>query len=195
MYKLFIKRFLDVLFSLIGFLFVLPISMIVSLIIVLDSSGPIFFIQERLGKNAKNFRIYKFRTMTNKKRIVEREMEIYGDNPDVTFAGKFLRRFKIDELPQLINILLGDMSIVGPRPCMPEQLNELDENGIKRLEVLPGLTGLAQVNGNIYLDWPDRWKYDRYYVENLSFLLDLKIIFKTIRIFFQTEDQFLNKPQ
>jgi lipopolysaccharide/colanic/teichoic acid biosynthesis glycosyltransferase len=130
--------------------------------------------------------------MTNKKRKADHE--IFADDPEVTTVGKFLRRFKLDELPQLINVLTGDMSLVGPRPGMPEQLKELDENGIKRLEVYPGLTGLAQINGNIYLVWPERWKYDRHYVEYISFMLDLKIILKTVLIVFQGEKKFINKP-
>jgi lipopolysaccharide/colanic/teichoic acid biosynthesis glycosyltransferase len=159
---------------------------------MLTSSGPVFFTQNRLGKNAAIFKLYKFRTMTNKERKADHE--IFADDPEVTTVGKFLRRFKIDELPQLINVLTGTMSLVGPRPGMPEQLKELDENGIKRLNVSPGLTGLAQINGNIYLEWPERWKYDRSYVENISFMLDLKIILKTVLIVFQGEKRFVNKP-
>lgn len=120
--------------------------------------------------------------------------EIYQGDAEVTWIGAFLRRFKIDELPQLINVLIGDMSIVGPRPCMPSMKDELNEDGNFRTQIRPGLTGLAQVNGNIYLSWPDRWKYDRYYVEHVSLWLDLKIIAKTVVIVIQGEKSFLNKP-
>jgi lipopolysaccharide/colanic/teichoic acid biosynthesis glycosyltransferase len=105
-----------------------------------------------------------------------------------------LRRFKVDELPQLFNVFLGDMSIIGPRPCMPELLEQFDSNGQYRTKVFPGMTGLAQVNGNIYLDWKDRWQYDRYYVENISFLLDWTIIMKTIKIILTGEDKYIKKP-
>ncbi|GHT77971.1 sugar transferase [Bacteroidia bacterium] len=193
MYKHFLKRLIDIAISFIVLLVISPFLLITAVCVHFDSPGPVFFLQKRLGKKGKIFTIYKFRTMTDKER--HNDYEIFKDDPEVTFTGKFLRRFKIDELPQLLNILKGDMSIVGPRPAMPDQLEELDENGIKRLEVTPGLTGLAQINGNIYLDWPDRWKYDRYYVEHLSFWLDMKIVMKTVLIFFRSEDTFINKPQ
>jgi lipopolysaccharide/colanic/teichoic acid biosynthesis glycosyltransferase len=102
-----------------------------------------------------------------------------GDN-SVTWVGQFLRRLKIDELPQLINVLIGDMSLVGPRPCLPELLKELTEVGEVRFLCHPGLTGLAQVNGNIYLDWHERWEFDSKYVKNITFTKDLHIIFKTV---------------
>jgi lipopolysaccharide/colanic/teichoic acid biosynthesis glycosyltransferase len=193
MYKRFLKRWIDLVISFIALFIIWPVLLIVTVWVHVDSPGPVFFFQKRLGKNGKIFTIYKFRTMTNKERYTNHE--ILGDDPEVTFIGRFLRRFKIDELPQLINILKGDMSIVGPRPAMPNQLEELDKNGIWRLNVTPGLTGLAQTNGNIYLDWTDRWKYDRYYVENLSFGLDVKIVLKTVLVFFRSEDKFINKPQ
>ena len=123
--------------------------------------------------------------MTHKQR--HNHTEILPDNPEVTRIGRSLRRFKIDELPQLLNVLGGDMSIVGPRPALPSQLESYNMVGHKRLEVRPGLTGLAQINGNILLSWPERWVYDKQYVENLSLLLDLKIILKTFRIIFKGE--------
>ena len=118
--------------------------------------------------------------MTNKLRT--RHIEILTDNPEVTRVGKFLRRFKIDELPQLFNIIAGHMSLVGPRPALTSHLEIFNNDGIIRLQVRPGLTGLAQVSSNILVPWPERWVYDRRYVEQLSFLLDLKIILKTFRI-------------
>jgi lipopolysaccharide/colanic/teichoic acid biosynthesis glycosyltransferase len=168
-----------------------PLFLIIAVLIKTTSKGPIFFFQERLGKNAKTFKVFKFRTMTHKKRAVNREI-LKGD-PEVTRIGHYLRRFKIDELPQLLNVLTGDMSLVGPRPCMPIQLNDLNEDGKYRIRVKPGLTGLAQVNGNIYLTWEERWKYDRKYVENLSFQEDIKIILKTITIVLLGEEKFLKK--
>lgn len=119
--------------------------------------------------------------------------EILADHPDVTPVGRLLRRFKVDELPQLFNVIRGDMSLVGPRPCLPETVSEFDCNGEARLAVRPGLTGLAQVNGNVHLSWPERWKYDRYYVENLSIQLDCKILFKTLLVIVFGEQPFLVK--
>jgi lipopolysaccharide/colanic/teichoic acid biosynthesis glycosyltransferase len=192
MYSLFFKRIIDLFFSLIALIIVSPLLLISSVIIKISSKGPIFFLQDRLGKDGKIFKIYKLRTMTNKKRDVDREIR-KGDS-EVTKFGNFLRRYKIDELPQLLNVLLGDMSIVGPRPCMPELINVFNDDGKFRIKVLPGLTGLAQINGNINLTWEDRWKYDRIYVENISFIMDVKIIIKTILILIVGEDKFVNKP-
>lgn len=189
MYKLFFKRFVDIVLSLIALIMVFPLLLLAYICIKLDSKGPFFFFQERLGYQGKVFKVFKLRTMTDKPRVADREV-LKGD-AEVTKVGAFLRRFKIDELPQLINILKGDMSIVGPRPGLPRQLEEFNEDGRKRICVRPGLTGLAQVNGNIHLPWPERWKYDRQYVEQLNFLLDVKIILKTVLIVLLGEDKFL----
>ena len=170
----------------------LPILIITAVLIKLTSSGPVFFIQNRVGKNTSEFKLYKFRTMYHRPRKVSKVLK---DDPDVTAIGYFLRRFKIDELPQLINVLIGQMSLVGPRPCVPDTVKEFNEDGIFRIKVKPGLTGMAQVNGNIHLSWPERWKYDRLYVENLSFILDIKIIIKTIGLVLFGEERFIKKKQ
>lgn len=188
MYTVFIKQIIDRLIALITLLFLSLLLIVVSFLIKLTSKGSVFFTQNRLGKNAKVFKLYKFRTMTDKFRKVDREI-LKGD-AEVTKVGAILRRFKIDELPQLINVLKGDMSLVGPRPCMPELQDSFNEDGKYRIRVLPGLTGLAQVNGNIYLSWPQRWKYDREYVENISFLYDVSIILKTFGIILFGEEKF-----
>ncbi|MCI2227549.1 sugar transferase [Polaribacter sp. MSW13] len=192
MYKLFFKRFFDLFFSLIICLVLTPIFLFIYIVVKLDSKGNFFFFQERLGKNGKLFKVFKIRTMTDKPR--ETTQEIFKGNAEVTKVGAVLRRLKIDELPQFINILKGDMSFVGPRPCLPSLQEKFDENALKRMLVRPGLTGLAQTNGNIYLTWEERWKYDRYYVENISFLLDVQIFIKTIQIVFKGEESFLKKP-
>lgn len=192
MYKNFFKRLIDFLAAFFGLLLVSPIFIVSAMLVKITSKGPLFFLQERLGKEGKVFKVYKFRTMTDKKREVNREI-LKGDT-EVTKVGYYLRRFKIDELPQILNVLKGEMSLVGPRPCMPSQLTEFNEDGKYRIKVTPGLTGLAQVNGNIFLTWEERWKYDRKYVENLSFLLDVQIVLKTIGIVFLGEEKFLKKP-
>ena len=165
---------------------------VVYILVKIDSKGRFFFFQERLGYKGKVFKVFKVRTMTDKSRIANREI-MKGDS-EVTRVGYWLRRFKLDELPQLINVLIGDMSLVGPRPGLPRQIHEFDENGKKRLMVRPGLTGLAQINGNIHLTWPERWKYDRLYVETLSFKNDLKILLKTASIVLYGEEKYINKP-
>lgn len=131
--------------------------------------------------------------MTDKEREVTNK-EIFKGDSEVTRIGSILRRFKIDELPQLLNILKCEMSFIGPRPGLPEKLKEFNEDGKYRLEVKPGLTGLAQINGNIYLTWEERWKYDREYVEKISFVLDLNIFIKTFLIVFLGESKFIRKP-
>lgn len=192
MYKNFIKRFLDFLISLLIILFLVPLFIVLYILVKLDSKGDFFFFQERLGKNGQIFKVFKIRTMTDKVRVADREI-LKGDS-EVTRMGNVLRRLKIDELPQIINIFKGDMSFVGPRPCLPNQITEFNEDGKTRILVTPGLTGLAQTNGNIYLTWEERWKYDRYYVENLSFFLDIAIVFKTVLIVLLGEQKFLKKP-
>jgi undecaprenyl phosphate N,N'-diacetylbacillosamine 1-phosphate transferase len=130
--------------------------------------------------------------MTHAPRVPDHE--ILPADPEVTRVGAFLRRYKIDELIQLVNVLKGEMSVVGPRPALPRQLAEYDETGRKRLWVKPGLSGLAQVNGNIYLTWPERWQYDARYVENCSLSLDLWIIWRTIAVMTLGEEKFLHSP-
>ncbi len=184
---------IDILASLLIVICLFPLFLFLYCLVKLDSRGPFFFKQERLGYLGKTFKVYKIRTMIDKQRKVHKE--VFVGNSEVTKVGGVLRRFKIDEIPQILNVLIGDMSLVGPRPGLVSQLNELDENGKFRLNVKPGLTGLAQVNGNIYLSWPERWKYDKYYVDHLSFPMDLSIGLKTILIVFKGEEKFINKPE
>lgn len=192
MYKTVVKSLFDIVIASIATVLLFPFFVLTAIFIKFSSPGPVFFIQKRVGKNGREFNLFKFRTMYNRKRVAKEE--VYKDNKEVTSIGYFLRRLKIDELPQILNILKGDMSLVGPRPFLPSQISHLDENGKIRLQVKPGLTGLAQINGNIYLDWKDRWKYDRKYVEEITFFLDIKIIFKTLAIIIVGEEKFLNKP-
>jgi undecaprenyl phosphate N,N'-diacetylbacillosamine 1-phosphate transferase len=190
MYEIMFKRVIDIVFTIVV-LFILSLPFIlIAILVKLESRGPIFFRQERLGKNKKVFNIYKFRTMTDKSRVIA---QVYKDNSEITRVGYYLRRFKIDEMPQIINVLLGDMSIIGPRPCLP---NVIEKYGLDdyRFKVRPGLSSIAGVNGSIFLTWQEKWWYDKYYVENLSLLLDLKIFFKTFLVIIFGEEKFLNKP-
>lgn len=192
MYKAFFKRFLDIFVALSVIIFLLPLFLIIYILVKIDSPGKFFFFQDRLGYQGKIFKIFKIRTMYDKVRVADRE--ILKNDVEVTKVGYYLRRFKIDELPQIINVFMGDMSLVGPRPCLPRQLHEFNEDGKKRLKVVPGLTGLSQINGNIHLSWEQRWKYDREYVEKQSFVLDLRIILKTFLILLHGEDKYLKNP-
>jgi undecaprenyl phosphate N,N'-diacetylbacillosamine 1-phosphate transferase len=186
------KRFLDLVLAILALIVLSPFFLIIIILIRFDSPGPILFIQKRLGRKAKIIDVYKFRTMTDRARAPGGE--IYGRDPEVTRLGYWLRRFKLDELPQLLNIARGDLSIVGPRPALPSQLSEYTDLARKRLEVRPGLTGLAQVNGNIHLSWPERWQYDAQYVGRVSLLFDLQIILRTVAVVLLGEDKFRNPP-
>lgn len=192
MYKLFFKRLIDVLFSLVVLMFLLLPFILLALVIKLDSKGPIFFRQERLGKNKSLFKIYKLRTMTHKKR---EGGQVYKDNPEITKIGYYLRRFKVDEMPQILNVFFGDMSIIGPRPCLPGTTEKFGLDDVYRFQVQPGLSSIAGVNGSIFLTWEEKWWYDKYYVNHMSFLLDVTIFFKTFLVIILGEEKFLNKPK
>ncbi len=194
MYSKYFKRVLDFGLSLIVLLVLSPLLILVAILIKLGSEGPVFFMQERPGKGQKIFEVYKFRTMV-KDAVKQQEVgvEVIGSDSRITTIGKFLRRFKIDELAQLINILKGDMSIVGPRPTLPEYVNLYEGWELLRFSVRPGLTGLAQVNGNIFLEQQEKSAYDVKYIENISFFNDIKIILKTVAIVFLGEEKFVKK--
>lgn len=182
MYSKYIKRILDIVISLVSLILLCPLFIIISILIKLDSKGPIIFKHKRYGKNGKVFYVLKFRTMIDGADKVGPYYTMPQDNR-VTQIGKKLRRLSVDELPQLINILIGDMSLIGPRP--PAYKESLDEISLKRLTVKPGITGMAQVNGRSLLESSKRAEYDIYYGENVSFALDIKIILKTIDIVFK----------
>lgn len=191
-YRTFAKRLLDLSVSVPALMLVAPMFAVIAVAVKLTSRGPVFFVQERLGRNGQTFRTYKFRTMIDRQRMSHQE--IYGKTDEVTAVGYWLRRFKLDELPQLWNIVNGDMSLVGPRPALPAQLAEYTDLARQRLLVRPGLTGLAQVHGNIFLSWPERWQYDAEYVARVAFLLDAWIVARTIGVVVLGEERFLKKP-
>ena len=185
MYRKYLKRLFDFLLSLIAFIILIPIMLLISIIVCVKLVRPIIFKQKRPGKNEKIFTLYKFRTMTDEK---DKDGNLLPDDERITKFGKFLRSTSVDELPELINIIKGDMSIVGPRPLLIEYLPLYNKEQKKRHNVRPGLTGLAQVNGRNNLDWEERFKEDVYYVENLSLIMDIKIILKTIIKVIKRED-------
>lgn len=182
--SLLVKRLFDIVSSVLGIILLSPLLIIVALLIRVNLGSPIFFIQERIGKENKIFKLIKFRTM---KSIKDKDGKEKDDSLRMTKFGKVLRSLSIDELPELINILKGEMSLIGPRPLLVEYLSLYDEEQIKRHNVLPGLTGLAQVNGRNNLSWTDRFKLDVEYVENWSLLLDINIFFKTFVKLFKRE--------
>jgi undecaprenyl phosphate N,N'-diacetylbacillosamine 1-phosphate transferase len=190
-YSRFLKRLCDFFIAVFLLIILSPVLITAALLVTCTSSGPIMFKQKRLGKHQRIFTVYKFRTMTNVKRVTTNQVRL--NNPDITTAGYLLRRFKIDELPQLFNVLSGDMSLIGPRPCLPEDLKDFNDDGYIRLQVLPGLTGLAQVNGNTNLTWTERWAWDAYYVKHLNFLLDVRILWKTVGVVFYGESASIRK--
>ena len=190
MYKK-IKRGLDIIFSLVLLIIGGIFLLIVGLIIKIDSPGPAIFKQGRLGLNGKVFNIYKFRSMCQGAEKKGTGVYSLKGDPRVTKVGRFIRATSIDELPQLINILKGEMSFIGPRPTLtyhPWKLEEYTDEQLKRFKVRPGVTGLAQINGRKDIPWDERIIYDVNYVENLSFMLDLKILLKTIVKVFKMSD-------
>lgn len=190
MYRKYIKRCIDVVLSGVVILVTSPFLMLVAVFVKLDSRGPVFFLQRRVGLDGKLFSIYKFRTMTDEKR--KTVGEVYKDNAEVTRVGRVLRRLKIDELPQVLNVFVGDMSIVGPRPAL-ESLYENNPAARERLKVRPGMTGLAQVHGNIYLSWDERLVLDAEYVRGCSFVLDCRIVVRTVLVVLMGEEKFLKR--
>ena len=174
-----IKRLADILVSASLLLMLSPLLLLTALFIKITSPGPVFFVQLRGGHNGRHFTIYKFRSMRVEHKHDPTEF-MPLDNPNITTFGRIIRRTKIDELPQLFNVLIGDMSLIGPRPTLIEQIERYNELERRRLNVRPGCTGLAQVNGSTALSWPERIEWDVHYVNHLSPWLDLAILIKTV---------------
>ena len=174
-----IKRIFDTLVSGIALIVLMPIFAIIGILVRIDSEGPVFFVQERAGKDGKIFKAYKLRTMVDNAENIGLGYEIAKNDSRITRVGKHLR-WGIDELPQLINVFRGEMSMVGPRPALPHQVEKYSERERRRLEVKPGITGWALINGRNKLSWPERIKLDIWYIDHWSLWLDLKILFKTV---------------
>ncbi|QYR56207.1 sugar transferase [Fusobacterium vincentii] len=185
MYKIFFKRFLDIIISSIFILCFWWLYIIIAILVKLKLGSPILFKQDRPGQNEKIFKMYKFRTMTDAKDGLG---ILLPDSERLTSFGKFLRSTSLDEIPELWNVLKGEMSLVGPRPLMPKYLAYYTEEEKKRHNVRPGVTGWAQVNGRNSLTWEDKFRYDLEYVNSVSFWFDLKIVFITIKKVFKRQD-------
>lgn len=177
MYKNFIKPAIDFVLALVGFLFLSPVFVLVTIGLFFANDGKPFFFQLRPGKNGKIFKIIKFKTMTDKK---DENGNLLPDADRLTKIGSFVRKTSLDEIPQLLNVIKGDMSLVGPRPLLPKYLELYNDFQRRRNEVKPGITGWAQVNGRNSISWEKKFEYDVWYVDNVSFLLDIKILIMTV---------------
>ena len=184
MYIKIIKPSLDLMTALVGFIILCPIFFLLTLLLTLNNSGSPFFFQKRPGKDEKIFKVIKFKTMTDFK---DPKGNLLPDSDRLTPLGKLIRKTSLDEIPQLVNVIKGDMSIVGPRPLLPEYLPLYNDFQKRRHMVKPGITGWAQVNGRNLIDWKTKFEFDVWYVNNVSFLLDIKILIKTVEKVFKSE--------
>lgn len=184
MYLKYIKRILDIIISMLAMIILSPLYLVVAVLVRIKLGAPVIFAQQRPGKDEKIFKLYKFRTMTDAR---DENGELLPDEKRMTTFGRFLRSTSLDELPELWNIFIGQMSLVGPRPLLVKYLPLYNEQQKKRHNVRPGLTGLAQVNGRNAISWEERFELDVEYVQNVSFVTDLKILFKTISTVFKRE--------
>lgn len=184
MYKNYLKRLFDFIAALIGLLLLSPIFFLVTIGLYLANQGKPFFFQQRPGKKGKIFKIVKFKTMNDKK---DAAGNLLPDADRITSVGAFVRKTSLDEIPQLINVLKGDMSLIGPRPLLVQYLPLYSAHQARRHEVKPGITGWAQVNGRNAISWQQKFDYDVWYVDNISFVLDMKILFLTIKKVFVRE--------
>ncbi|MGY3794354.1 sugar transferase [uncultured Aquimarina sp.] len=185
MYQSFIKRIIDFTLSFIGILFLSPIILILIVLLAIANGGKPFFFQSRPGKNERIFKIIKFKSMNDKK---DENGELLPFDQRITKTGKFIRKYSLDEIPQLFNVVKGDMSLIGPRPLLVKYLPLYNDVQKKRHDVKPGITGWAQVNGRNAISWDEKFKLDVWYTENISFKLDIKIIIKTIKKVLFKED-------
>ncbi|PVW15750.1 sugar transferase [Marixanthomonas spongiae] len=185
MYRTIFKPMLDCLAALLGLLILSPIFMTVSIALFVANNGKPFFFQKRPGKDERIFNIIKFKTMNDKR---DKAGNLLPDAARLTGLGKFIRKTSLDELPQLINVLKGDMSLVGPRPLRVHYLHLYNKNQKKRHDVRPGITGWAQVNGRNAISWKEKFNFDIWYVKNINFVLDLKILILTIKKVLQSKN-------
>ena len=185
MYKFILKRLIDFIISFVGILALCPILLIVMALLAYKNKGSgAFFFQQRPGKDGKIFKVVKFKTMTDER---DRDGNLLPDDKRLTKVGKFVRSTSLDEIPQLINVIKGDMSLVGPRPLLVQYLPLYSKEQARRHEVRPGITGWAQVNGRNAISWKQKFEYDVWYVDNMSFWLDVKILFLTVKKVFIRE--------
>ena len=183
-YRTVVKPFCDVFFATLAFIVLFPVFMVIALLLVIINSGNPFFTQVRPGRNEKQFRLIKFKTMTDRK---DATGQLLPDAERLTRAGAFIRKTSLDEIPQLLNVMMGDMSLVGPRPLLVEYLILYNDTERQRHLVRPGISGWAQVNGRNAISWPQKFAYDVWYVQHQSFFLDFKILIQTLGKVFRSE--------
>jgi lipopolysaccharide/colanic/teichoic acid biosynthesis glycosyltransferase len=176
------SRALDLVVASLGLLLTSPLLALAALLIKIESRGPVFYRQRRVGRGGQPFELWKLRTMVPGAEAMGAGIYVVEGDPRITRVGRLLRRFSLDELPNLVNVLKGEMAVVGPRPTVQEQVDRYTERQLRRLEVKPGITGWAQVNGRTSLPWPERIELDVWYVEHRSLRLDLRILAKTARL-------------
>lgn len=184
MYRHFFKRFFDLFFALIGFLALSPIFLFITAFLFFANNGKPFFTQRRPGKNARIFKVIKFKTMNDKK---DKDGNLLPDAERLTSIGKFVRKTSLDEIPQLLNVIIGDMSLIGPRPLLVEYLPLYNKEQARRHEVRPGITGWAQVNGRNAISWQQKFEYDVWYIDHISLSLDVRILYLTFKKVFKSE--------
>jgi lipopolysaccharide/colanic/teichoic acid biosynthesis glycosyltransferase len=184
MYSAFLKRVLDILISLVVLLCAMPLLLVVFLILFYQNKSKAFFFQERPGLHQKPFHIIKFKTMTDEK---DADGKLLPDNKRLTKAGRLIRKLSIDELPQLVNVLKGDMSLIGPRPLLFKYIPLYSTTQLRRHDMRPGITGWAQVNGRNSISWTQKFEYDVYYIDHVSLVLDIKILWMTFLKVIQTQ--------
>lgn len=184
MYRNFFKQVIDVTISLLVFILLLPVFLIVTILLAIANNGKPFFFQSRPGKNERIFKVIKFKTMNDRR---DKNGELLSDADRLTSVGKFVRKTSLDEIPQLINVIKGDMSLVGPRPLLVDYLPLYNAEQKRRHNVRPGITGWAQVNGRNAISWEKKFQYDVWYVDNISLLLDIKICWMTVQKVIKTE--------
>jgi lipopolysaccharide/colanic/teichoic acid biosynthesis glycosyltransferase len=184
MYRKFFKRVIDIIISVITLLILFPLILLISIILIFLNKGKVFFIQSRPGRYEKGFKLFKFRTMTD---VCDEKGDLLPNYLRITPTGRFLRNYSLDEIPQIMNVIIGDMSLVGPRPLLFKYIPLYSEEQKKRHLVKPGITGWAQVNGRNAISWTRKFELDLFYVENVSFLLDMKILCLTAKRTIKTE--------
>jgi len=178
MYKTYFKRSLDILISALGLIILAPIILILIIVLTISNNGAPFFVHERPGKNEKVFKLFKFKSMNDKK---DEEGNLLPYHLRVTKVGEFIRKLSLDEIPQLMNVFIGDMSIIGPRPLLVEYLDRYSNQQKQRHNVRPGISGWAQVNGRNSLSWEKKFELDIWYINNVSFTTDIKILLLTVK--------------
>lgn len=184
LYRSFLKRWLDVLVAFTALLLLSPVFVLITVLLFIANSGKPFFLQPRPGKQGRVFRVIKYKTMNDRR---DANGRLLPDEARLTAVGKFVRKTSLDEIPQLINVLKGDMSLIGPRPLLVDYLELYSPRQARRHEVRPGITGWAQVNGRNAISWTQKFELDVWYVDHLSFLLDVKILFMTVIKVFKSE--------